>query len=196
VEKRMLKFFADKIHGLISGVALRIFPQQSFENVSEILDLIDGEEQPDLHKVPEDDSVMSKDKMAFFERALEFGIAALYLNPKASGVIVPERFCANDILVLNYSYKYRIPDFAFDSDFVVATLSFNGSPFRCVVPWHAVYAIESQGEQLLCSFGGVHETKLLGMMSSEKSDKIKELKSFKTKNGKTKLTLLKGGKEP
>lgn len=194
----MIKFLSDKIQDLISGVALMIFPHSGVEQTSKILDAIDGEELEDREEVQQisgQDERANKDKRAFFERALGSGIAALYLDPRVNGVVVPEKFAGYNALVLNYSYKYMVSDFAFDDHFVIASLSFGGFPFRCVVPWAAVLAIESRSENLICSFQTAEDNPKIFETGSMAEREVNEEKTFSTKNGKTRLSLLKGGKE-
>lgn len=80
-------------------------------------------------------------KRAHFRRLLDDGIATLHLDPRAAGVDVPKHLRSQPMLLLNYSWRYRLADFAFDGDEVIASLSFQGAPYRCVVPWQAVFAV-------------------------------------------------------
>lgn len=80
-------------------------------------------------------------KLRCFRHLLDNGVTALHLDARAPGVQVPARFADNPWLVLNYSHRYHVADFAFDDDGVRASLTFGGVPFLCVVPWTAVFAI-------------------------------------------------------
>lgn len=80
-------------------------------------------------------------KRAHFRRLLEDGIATLHLDPRVAGVEVPAHLRDQAMLLLNYSWRYHLDDFAFEGDEVIASLSFQGVPFLCVVPWRAVFAI-------------------------------------------------------
>lgn len=91
-------------------------------------------------------------KMGFFSRALQGGIASVYLDPRVSGVRVPDNFKGQELLVLNYSYRYHIADFNFDDNCIVASLSFSGYPFQCVVPWDAIMGIGNNAEDVFYSF--------------------------------------------
>lgn len=84
-------------------------------------------------------------KQRCFRHLLETGVTALHLDARAPGVIVPERFRDDPWLVLNYSYRYNVTDFAFDDNEVRASLQFSGQPQLCVVPWTAVFAITDEG---------------------------------------------------
>lgn len=74
---------------------------------------------------------------------LERGIAMLHLDARREGVEVPEQHEGDPHLRLNLSYRYSIPDLTVDDERVVATLSFRSRPFRCVLPWSAVFGITS-----------------------------------------------------
>jgi len=133
----------------LSKLILRLFninPPGS--EISKIVDLLeDAEELPDISI-----SLLSQKKMSFFKKSLDSGIATLYLDPRVFGVSVPKGISIGPVLVLNYSYKYGIADFSFDDFGVVASLTFSGSPFRCVVPWKAVFGIGNQGEGTFLQF--------------------------------------------
>jgi hypothetical protein len=47
-------------------------------------------------------------------------------------------------LSLNFSHRFGIPDFNYDVDGVRASLSFQGHPMLCDVPWSAVYGMRSE----------------------------------------------------
>lgn len=83
----------------------------------------------------------AQQKRKLFETLLENGIAALHLDPRASGVAVPGHLTDQPVLVLNFSFRYGVRDFRFDDKGVEATLSFSRQPFFCVVPWSAVFAV-------------------------------------------------------
>ena len=78
--------------------------------------------------------------LAFLER----GIAMLHIDTRRDGVEVPSQHAGDPHLRLNLSYRYGIPDLIIDETHVQATLSFGGRPFRCELPWTAVFGITSQ----------------------------------------------------
>ena len=82
-----------------------------------------------------------RDKRAVFEAVLTEGIAAVHFDPRRSGVQVPAWLCKRPVLVLNFSYGYRLDDFTFDDEMAFASLSFAGRLHPCRVPWTAVFAI-------------------------------------------------------
>ena|SRR3989338_7509069 len=83
-------------------------------------------------------------KLKAFTDGLEKGIVTILLDATRPGVQVPKGYAQNPILVLNFSYRYNLPDFAFDEEGVSATLAFDEGYFYCLVPWTAVYRIGDQ----------------------------------------------------
>ncbi len=86
----------------------------------------------------------AQEKREYFALQLGAGVASLHLDPRCPGVQVPQRFAEQEWLILNYSFRYGLHDFAFDDDAVFASLSFAGQPFPCRVPWKAVFAITDE----------------------------------------------------
>lgn len=152
---KIFQSFLEKIANFLVGDHLK----KQEESYDLILGAFDGEEETNIASTPSSDKIhqqqhrqMRQTKKEFFSRALQGGIASLYLAPTTKGVVVPERFRGTSELVLNYSYRYHIADFNFDDERVVASLSFSGFPFQCVVPWDAVIGIGNQAEGVFCSF--------------------------------------------
>jgi stringent starvation protein B len=67
----------------------------------------------------------------------------LHLDPRAPGVVVPAWFKQQPQLVLQVgtNMPVPIPDLYFDDEKMSCTLSFNRSPFFCIIPWDAVFAM-------------------------------------------------------
>lgn len=67
----------------------------------------------------------------------------LHLDPRAPGVVVPAWFKQQPQLVLQVGMNLPvpIPDLYFDDEKMSCTLSFNRSPFFCIIPWDAVFAM-------------------------------------------------------
>ena len=74
---------------------------------------------------------------------LERGSVHVHLDPRAAGVVVPAWFKRQPQLVLQVGLNMPvpIPDLRVDDEGMSCTLSFNRSPFFCVVPLSAVYAM-------------------------------------------------------
>jgi len=69
------------------------------------------------------------------------------LDARRSGVIVPP-FLANEsrlVLEVGSGMAIPIPDLMLDEEGVSATLSFNRKPFKCKVPWTAIFSLEGIG---------------------------------------------------
>jgi len=67
----------------------------------------------------------------------------VHLDPRVDGVVVPLWFKKQPQLVLQIGLNMPvpIPDLHLDEEGLSCTLSFNRSPFHCMVPWAAVYAM-------------------------------------------------------
>ncbi|MCC6216105.1 MAG: hypothetical protein IT376_14660 [Polyangiaceae bacterium] len=74
---------------------------------------------------------------------LEQSSAFIHLDPRHEGVRVPPWFKKQAQLVLQVGLNMAvpIPDLNVDDEGVTCTLSFSRSPFFCVLPWAAVYAL-------------------------------------------------------
>jgi hypothetical protein len=82
-------------------------------------------------------------KQQAFLALLKRGWTSLHLDARGAGVVVPQPFCGEPHLVLQYGYDLPIliPDLAVDDRGVRATLSFSRNAQTTVVPWSAVYVI-------------------------------------------------------
>ena len=132
-----------------------------------------------------DPANLRKIKREVFENSLEKGITSLHLDATVQGTRVPSHLSGQRNLVLNYSYRYQIPDFIFNEDGVVASLSFKGVHFQCVVPWDAVFGIGSHADGNFYSF--------VGAVPEEKQ--IEEIKNDEASERRKGFKLIKGGKE-
>lgn len=74
---------------------------------------------------------------------LERSNVDIYLDPRAAGVVVPPQFRREPRLILKIGLNMPvpIPDLRLDDESMSCTLSFNRSPFYCVVPWTSVFAM-------------------------------------------------------
>lgn len=77
--------------------------------------------------------------LALLERSSVF----VHLDPRARGVVVPQSFKkeAQLVLQIGLNMAVQIPDLRLDDDGMSCTLSFSRSPFFCVLPWAAVFAM-------------------------------------------------------
>lgn len=74
---------------------------------------------------------------------LERSSVHVHLDPRLDGVVVPPWFKKKEQLVLQIGLNMPvpIPDLQLDDEGMSCTLSFNRSPFFCIVPWGSVFAI-------------------------------------------------------
>jgi stringent starvation protein B len=73
----------------------------------------------------------------------------LHLDPRVSGVRVPEYLQRQPQLVLQVGFDMPVPvpDLRVEREGLGATLSFQRTPFPCWVPWDAVFALLDEGGQ-------------------------------------------------
>jgi stringent starvation protein B len=74
---------------------------------------------------------------------LERSWVHLHLDPRVAAVVVPPWFKkqAQLVLQIGLNLPVPIPDLRLDDEGMSCTLSFNRSPFFCVVPWPSVFAM-------------------------------------------------------
>jgi len=85
------------------------------------------------------------EKHDVLERLLDEGPVLIQLDARRPGVDVPGEFTDDARLVLRLGFGLTPPihDLSLCDEGVSATLTFSGSPYHCVVPWHAMYAVVS-----------------------------------------------------
>jgi stringent starvation protein B len=116
---------------------------------------LDREEFMDLTGVePEEvDPAGSLDEPALLPRKRDFVTALLdhgpilvHVDARAAGVSVPGHLTREAKLVLRFGYSLTPPihDLSVDDAALSGTLTFNGVPHRCVLPWVSVYAVVSE----------------------------------------------------
>jgi len=93
---------------------------------------------PSPHPLPPKKEVA----LALLERSNDRGIF-VHLDPRQAAVVVPPWFKKQPQLVLQIGLNMPvpIPDLRLDDEGMTCTLSFNRSPFFCVVPWTSVFAM-------------------------------------------------------
>ena len=77
--------------------------------------------------------------LALLERTSVF----VHLDPRVEAVVVPAGFKKQAQLVLQVGLNMPVPkrDLHLDDEGMTCTLSYNRTPFVCVVPWSSVYAV-------------------------------------------------------
>jgi hypothetical protein len=83
------------------------------------------------------------------EALLQRGAVLIHVDARRAEVSVPARFRADPSLLLRFGrgLSPAIVDLVVDDEAISGTLTFAGQPFRCVLPWTAVYAATIEGEQ-------------------------------------------------
>ena len=71
------------------------------------------------------------------------GNVFVHLDPRTEGVVVPQWYRSEPQLVLQVGFDMPvpIPDLRVDEYGLYGTLSFNRSPFTCLVTWESVFAL-------------------------------------------------------
>src|SRR5262249_25587328 len=80
-------------------------------------------------------------KRATREKLLRDGPVLVHLDPRRPGVDVPLQHRGEPRLVLRFGYGLSPPiaDLAIEDAGLSGTLTFRGTPYRCIVPWNAVF---------------------------------------------------------
>jgi stringent starvation protein B len=102
-----------------------------------------------INALRDDDDASAPDKRRTLEALLDRGAVLVHVDARRAEVSVPQRFRADPSLVLRFGYDLApaITDLVVDDEAVSGTLTFAGQPFRCVLPWTAVYAAMGEDEQ-------------------------------------------------
>ncbi len=107
------------------------------------------EDVPSIDALRDEDDASAPDKRKTLEALLARGPVLVHVDARRAEVAVPPRFRADPSLVLRFGYNLSpaIVDLVVDDAAIAGTLTFAGQPFRCVLPWTAVYAARVEGEQ-------------------------------------------------
>jgi stringent starvation protein B len=102
-----------------------------------------------IESLRDEDDASAPDKRKTLEALLARGPVLVHVDARRSEVAVPPRFRADASLVLRFGHNLSpaIVDLTVDDDAIGGTLTFAGQPFRCILPWTAVYAAMVEGEQ-------------------------------------------------
>ena len=89
------------------------------------------------------------EKKKVVEDLLSEGPVLVHIDARAEGASVPEQFRADPRLVLRFGYQLSPPivDFELDDYGIYGTLTFGGVPYRCILPWQAIYAVVAEADQ-------------------------------------------------
>ena len=107
------------------------------------------QEVASIDALRDEDDASAPDKKHTLEQLLTRGPVLVHVDARRSEVSVPSRFRADPSLVLRFGYNLSpaIGDLTIDDEAIAGTLTFAGQPFRCILPWTAVYAAMVEGEQ-------------------------------------------------
>jgi len=106
-------------------------------------------EVPSIDSLRDEDDASAPDKRRTLDTLLARGPVLVHVDARRAEVAVPARFRADASLVLRFGYNLTpaIADMEVNDEIIAGTLTFGGQPFRCVLPWTAVYAAMVEGEQ-------------------------------------------------
>ncbi|MBN1652199.1 MAG: hypothetical protein JXA30_00325 [Deltaproteobacteria bacterium] len=132
------------------------------------------------------------DKKAAVQKLLCKGNVFLHLDPRKSGVVVPDllRNQLQLVLQIGYDLPIRIPDLVVDDTGVSATLSFHRSPFTCRVPWDSLFALVGDDGRGMVWLGDMPAEIVAEIESEAQRKELKEIadalraKDLALKNGK------------
>ena len=107
------------------------------------------DEVPSIHALRDDEDASAPDKRRTVEKLLEHGPVLVHVDARRAEVSVPPRFRADPSLALRFGYNLNpaVHALTVDDEAIAGTLTFSGQPYRCVLPWSAVYAATVEGEQ-------------------------------------------------
>lgn len=144
--ERVTAAAGDRPEGILrDAVDAGLMPEDEFaELVGKPLDQV-----PSIGALRDDEDASAPDKRRTLEQLLSRGPVLVHVDARRSEVSVPARFRADPSLVLRFGHTLSpaITDLTVDDEAIAGTLSFSGQPFRCVLPWTAVYAAMVEGEQ-------------------------------------------------
>lgn len=102
-----------------------------------------------IDALKDEDDASAPDKRFTLEQLLTRGPVLVHVDARRTEVSVPSRFRADPSLVLRFGFHLSpaIGDLTVDDEAIAGTLTFAGQPFRCILPWTAVYAAMVEGEQ-------------------------------------------------
>ncbi len=82
-------------------------------------------------------------KLVQFQAFLNRGSVFVHLDPRRAGVVAPASILARPRVVLQVkrTLSLPLPDISLDDEGVRVTLTFGGEPFRCTLPWTAMFSL-------------------------------------------------------
>lgn len=74
---------------------------------------------------------------------MEFGLVGVHLDATQKDVDVPPQFKNQKHLLLNLSFRFAHADIELGASKVAATLTFGATPYRCKLPYRAIFILQS-----------------------------------------------------
>jgi hypothetical protein len=84
---------------------------------------------------------VSSHKLETFRALIDEALVAVMVDPRIAGVEIPAALRGQPWVVLNFSHRFRLPDFAYDEAGVRATLSFPQGDAHVSLPWRSVFLL-------------------------------------------------------
>ena len=129
---------------------------------------------------------LNKKKYDFLLYLLETGDAMVCLDARLPGVDVPKNQKSNSSLNLVFNLNFRQP-IEINEDTISATLAFSGRPYKCLLPFEAVWAIYDPNmqngqvwEESIPADMNLADQIVSEMVDNPASKPEKKLKSLKT----------------
>ena len=134
---------------------------------------------------------LNKKKYDFLLYLLETGDAMVCLDARLPDVDVPKNQKSNSSLNLVFNLNFRQP-IEIDQDTISATLAFSGRPYKCLLPFEAVWAIYDPNmqngqvwEESIPADMNLADQIVSEMVDNPASKSEKKLKSLKTSDKPT-----------
>lgn len=128
------------------------------------------------------EQLISKPKNQVFNIFMMHGLTKVWVDPKGKDVQLPLYLQEKEAIVLEFGYTLAKPilDLTVGMFAIEATLSFNGEPYLCVIPWDTVLAITNEEN--------------LGVYYGTEVEHEETIEETVKKEMKKKFTVLDGGK--
>ena len=134
---------------------------------------------------------LNKKKYDFLLYLLETGDAMVCLDARLPDVDVPKNQKSNSSLNLVFNLNFRQP-IEINEDAISATLAFSGRPYKCLLPFEAVWAIYDPNmqngqvwEESIPADMNLADQIVSEMVDNPASKPEKKLKNLKTSNKPT-----------
>jgi hypothetical protein len=77
---------------------------------------------------------------------MSVGMVQTIVNGTHKDAVLPES-CKKPMMLLNWSYKFNIPDLVIDEGAISGTLSFQNEDFHVTIPWGSVLSMYNANDQ-------------------------------------------------